>query len=84
MIRLRDPVSKPSSFLSINRDVFQHSEPYRRTLSTLLLQILIFLWMLGDEDLHISFNIAKVWFALLMLVSISMLQSPVVVTLLPR
>ena len=50
-------------FFSDATDVFQHSDPYTRTLTTLLLQILILVWMLSPVDLYMDFNIAKAWLA---------------------
>ena len=49
-------------------NLFQHSGPYQRTLRTLPLKILIFAWMLSPVDLHMDFNMAKAWLALLILV----------------
>ena len=39
-----------------------------RTLRTLLLKILILVWLLSPVDLHMDFNMAKAWLALLILV----------------
>lgn len=56
----------------------------QKELSTLLLKIGNLVWMLSAVHLHIGLNIAKACFAMLILVSISLLKSPVLVTLLLR
>lgn len=48
-------------FFSDATDVFQHPDPYKRMLRTVLLQILILVWMLSPVDLYLDFNIAKAW-----------------------
>ena len=58
--------------------VFQHSAPYGRMLNTLLLNILILVWTLQLVALHTGFNMVKAWLALLILVLVLWLQSPVV------
>ena len=63
---------------------FQHSEPYRSTLRTLLLKICILVRILMIVDLQTGLSPAKAWFAWLILMSISLSQSPDAVTLLPR
>ena len=50
----------------------------------LLLKILILVWTLRLLVLHTDFSMAEAWLALLILVSISWSQSPVVVTLVPK
>ena len=69
-----------SSFCWIVTVVFQHSAPYGRMLNTLLLNILILVWTLRLAVLHTGFNMVKAWLALLILVLILWLQSPVLVT----
>ena len=58
--------------------IFQHSAPFRRTLYTLLLKILILVRTLRLAALHTGFSMA-----LLILLLTSWLQSQVVVTLVP-
>ena len=84
MIRCRRLFWKTSSLRSMVAVVFQHSDPYRRTLSTLLLKMRSLVCMLRHVVLQMGFSIAKAWLALLILVLISLAQSPSVVTLLPR
>ena len=81
-IHQRHLVWKTSCFLTDAKEVF-YSDPYKRTLRTLLLRILILVWML-PVDLHMDFNIKKSWLVLLILVLVSLSQSPVVVTLILR
>ncbi|KAH3809575.1 hypothetical protein DPMN_137948 [Dreissena polymorpha] len=84
MIRRRHLFWKTSSFCSMVAVVFQHLGPYRRTLTTLLLKMRSLVCMLRFVVLQMGFRIAKAWLALLILVLISLSQSPSVVTLLPR
>lgn len=56
----------------------------QKELSTLLLKIVNLVWLLSAVDLHIGLNIAKACFAMLILLSIYLLKSPVLVTLLLR
>ncbi|KAH3823154.1 hypothetical protein DPMN_124953 [Dreissena polymorpha] len=84
MIRRRHLFWKTSSLRSMVAVVFRHSDPYRRTLSTLLLTMRSLVCMLRLVVLQMGFSIAKAWLALLILVLISLAQSPSVVTLLPR
>ena len=51
-VDLEDTSKATSSFLSAVTDVFQHSNPYKEMLGTLLLKILILVWMLSSEDLQ--------------------------------
>ena len=81
-IHQRHLVWKTSCFLTDAKEVF-YSDPYKRTLRTLLLRILILVWML-PVDLHMDFNIKKSWLVLLILVLVSLSQSSIVVTLIPR
>ena len=76
----RHLVWNTSSFCWIVTVVFQHSAPYWSTLNTLLLKILILVWTLRFVALSTDFSMAKVWLAVLILVLISWLQSPTVVT----
>lgn len=71
-------------FLSMVVEVFQHSEPYRRTPRTLILKILTIVWVLRPVDLQTVLSIEKVWLALVIRVLISWSQSLSVVILLPK
>ena len=83
-MRRRHLVWNTSNLRWIETVVFQHSVPYRRTLSTLLLKILILVWTLRLVVLHTGINLAKAWLTLLNLALIFWSQSPVVVTLVTK
>ncbi|KAH3810744.1 hypothetical protein DPMN_139141 [Dreissena polymorpha] len=68
MIRRRHLFWKTSSLRSMVAVVFQHSDPYRRTLSTLLLKMRSLMCLLRLVILQMGFSIAKAWLALLILV----------------
>ena len=55
--------------------VFQHSDPCKRTLRTLILKILILGCMLGSDYPHMGLSMAKAWLALLIPILISLSQS---------
>ncbi|KAH3861148.1 hypothetical protein DPMN_024076 [Dreissena polymorpha] len=83
MIRRRHLFWKASSLRSMVAVVFPHSDSYSRTLSKLHLKKKSFVCVLSLV-LEMGFSIAKAWLALLILLLISLAQSPSVVTLLPR
>ena len=77
----RHLVWNTTSFRWIDKIVFLHSAPFRRTLNTLLLNILILAWTLKLVVLRTGFSSAKAWLAFLMLVLVFWSQWPVVVTM---
>lgn len=57
--------------LTYGRDFSALYKSYRRTLRTLLLKTMTFVWMLSPVDYRMALSIAKTWLALMTRVLIS-------------
>ena len=83
-MRRRNLVWNSTSIRWIGTVVYQHSAPYWTTLITSLMKILVLVWTLRLVAFHAGLRMTISFLALLILLMISWLQSPVVVTLAPK
>ena len=83
-VRRRSLVWNTSRLRWIATVVIHNSVPYKRTLNTVLLKILVMLWTLRFVVFHTGFCMVKAWLTLLILVLVSWSQLHVVVTLVPK